>query len=177
MRPLDKFPEEYFLKYKTKPVKLKPFNPKQKRIANHYINKLRDLLKDFEVKLMIRGSTAFEILGKGDIEIGVYPEEKDWKQVISKLKDFFGEPENVEKDYVRFNDKKKEIEAEIIVLKGYEAKVDMRLTEYLTTHSALLKQYIQLKKKYTFSKREYQRQKSKFFAEVTRMIPERGRTS
>ena len=171
MKPLKKFPLEYFLKYKEKPVKLKKFSPVQTKIAKKYLQKLSIILKAFDIELKVRGSTAFGILGKGEVEVGVYPKQSDWKLVLSVLEEKWGKPENLEENYARFNDKCNGIEIEIIVLKGHDAKVDIKLHEYLLTHKELLNKYAEVKKKYAFSKREYQIQKNKFLDGVIKQIP------
>lgn len=171
MKPLDKFPDEYFLKYRQGPLKLHLYNPKQERVANYYIAKLRKLLGK-KVGLMIRGSTAFKILGKGEVEVGIYPKVSHWEGSIALLKRVFGNPENQEQNYLRFNDTYEGKQVEIILLKGYEAEVDIKLHEYLIAHPKLLKEYEDIKIKYCFSKREYQRQKSEFLARVISEIPE-----
>lgn len=166
MTIIKRFPPEHFLKYKEKPVKLKPFSQKQEAVAKIYLKRLDKLLKEFDLKLMIRGSTSFRILGKGDVEIGVYPKETDWNIVVRRLKKEFGNPGNVEEDYVRFNDVYEEIDVEIIMQKGEEATQDIKLHKYLMEHANLLKEYESLKKRYAFSKREYQIQKNKFLSEI-----------
>lgn len=171
MKGLNKFPEEYFLKYKTKPVKLKPYNPKQEEIAQIYLNEIKEVLKGYDVRLKVRGSTSFKILGKGEVEVGIYPKDEEWIGVIEILKEKFGEPENIEEDYVRFNDKYEEIEVEIILLKGHEANADIKLHDYMIANPRLLKEYEEVKKKYCFSKREYQRQKHYFLSRVIEKIP------
>ena len=172
VKGLSKIPEEYFLKYKTKSVKLKPYNPKQEEIAQKYLDIIKKVLKDYKVRLKVRGSTFFKILGKGEVEVGVYPKEEEWDGVIEKLKVKFGEPENVEDDYVRFNDIYEDIEVEIILLKGHEADVDIELHDYMVAHPEILKEYEEVKRKYCFSKREYQRQKHYFLSKVIENIPE-----
>lgn len=161
-----KFSDKYFLKYKTKPVRLKPYDPKQEEIGKIYLEKVGNALKDFNLKTMIRGSTAFKILGKGEVEIGIYPQKKDWEDVIDKLKTLFGDPLNREEDYVRFNDLYQTTEVEIILLKGKEGEVDIKLHEFLINHPELLKEYVQIKKKYSVSKREYQKQKHYFLTGI-----------
>jgi len=170
MKGLNKFPEEYFLKYKTNSVKLRPYDPKQEQVGKIYMEKIKAELKEFQVKLMVRGSTAFKILGKGEVEVGVYPQAKDWDRVTEKLKVVFGEPENVEDNYARFNDRYEDVEIEIILLTGHEADVDIKLHAFMINHPDTLKKYEAMKKKYSFSKREYQRQKSHFLSEIIENI-------
>lgn len=171
MKGLNKFPDEYFLKYKEKPVRLKPYDPKQQIIADYYLSKLQNIFKGQEVKLMVRGSTAYKIMGKGEVEVGIYPQEKDWNKTKDLLTTTFGEPENVEENYMRFNDEHEGVEVEIIVLMGHEADVDIKLHQYLISHPDLLVSYEQVKRKNCFSKREYQRQKNIFLSEIVEKIP------
>ena len=162
----------YFKKFNTSPVEIKAYNPVSKEIAQEYIELLITLLKDFEVKIIHRGSTAFKISGKGDIEIGVYPGEEDWDMIVEKLESYFGSPENTEVDYARFNTLKNGFEIEIILQKGESARVDIALTEYLMSHPKLLKRYENLKRSYSFSKREYQIQKDRFLRNIIDSIPD-----
>jgi GrpB-like predicted nucleotidyltransferase (UPF0157 family) len=168
------FTEEYFLKYRETPVKLKPYSSKQEKIAKIYLKRIGDLLNNFDIKLMTRGSTAFKILGKGEVEVGVYPKDSDWLEVVKVLSKEFGEPETVEENYIRFNEiyKESEKEVEIILLKGREAEVDIKLHKYLIENPNLLEEYEEVKKKYCFSKREYQRQKNIFLNKVIGEIPD-----
>lgn len=174
MKALNKFSNEYFLKYRETPVKLKEYNPRQELIANKYILILKKILKGIDATISVRGSTLFKIYGKGEVEVGVYANDNNWKQVVIKLTSEFGEPEIVENNYARFNsiysvgDK----EVEIIVLKGFEALVDMKLHEYLLSHPDLLAEYVDVKKKSFFSKREYQIQKNMFLNKIIELIPE-----
>ena len=165
-------PDSYFEKFSTNPVSVKPFDPKSKLIAKEYIVLLRNFLKGYRVEILHRGSTAFGISGKGDVEIGIYPSETDWQSVIETLKNYFGELGNIEDDYARFNTEEDGYEIEIILQKGEAAKVDVALTNYFMIHPELLNEYEGVKKKYAYSKREYQIQKDKFLRKVVETIPE-----
>jgi GrpB-like predicted nucleotidyltransferase (UPF0157 family) len=172
MEDIPESPAGYFDKFDTDPVSIKPFDPRSRTIAAECLVKLRDLFTGLDTELSHRGSTAFGISGKGDVEIGVYPSEETWAEVLQRLEGVYGEAGNIEKNYVRFNDARGDYEIEIIVLRGYEAKVDKRLAEYLKEHPELLKDYEDVKKKYAYSKREYQRAKDRFLRSVVRMIPD-----
>lgn len=172
MKSLNKFPPEYFLKYRETPVKLKPYNSIQQEIGDYYIDKFKDLLQEFDVYIALKGSSLYKILGKGEVEVGIYPKEADWDSIIDILQNNLGEPKNVEMDYVRFNQVYKDKEVEIIILKGPEAVVDRKLQEYLCSHKDLLDEYTRVKQQNAFSKREYQIQKNKFLSKVIEMIPE-----
>ena len=172
MQPLNKFDENYFLKYKEKPVVLKPYDPKAQVIAEELIKTIKSWLKGLDIDVMIKGSTAYQIIGKGDIEIGIYGNEGNWDKVKTILTSKYGEPDNLENDYFRFTRSYKDFEVEIVTLKGYEGKLDRAITSFLIQNSKLLRQYEEIKLKSAFSKREYQIQKNKFFTKVAEMIPE-----
>lgn len=172
MRDLPLLPDSYFNKFSTRPVVIKPFDPKSKVIAEKYINLLNKLFGVYEVRILHRGSTAYGIAGKGDIEVGVYPKEEDWSGVIDILKNEFGEAGNIEDDYARFNTISDGFDIEIIIQKGRAAQTDIARNQYLLEHKEILREYEDLKKKYSYSKREYQLQKYKFLRKVVGSIPE-----
>jgi len=168
---LPKFKKEYFQKFSTRPVTIKPYDPKSQPVAKKYIRKLTKLLNGLGAEITHRGSTAFKISGKGDIELGIYPIRKSWYQVLERLINHYKGVGCLEKNYARFNDRFEGFEIEVIVLRGREATVDKKLTKYLLSHPEILKRYEELKKKYSFSHREYQIQKDKFLRKLVRQIP------
>lgn len=170
MRGFTKLPKGYFDKYSDKPVKIVKFNPKSRVVAENYIKKIELLLKDFKVELLLRGSTAYGIDGKGEIEIGVYPKEEDWGEVIKTLTAHFGKVDNLEENYARFNDIFDGSEIEVILLKGHDAQVDKKLTNYLICSPEVLREYEKLKYKYAYSKREYMLQKNEFLEGIVKKL-------
>ena len=52
---LPKFKKEYFQKFSTKPVNIKPYDPKSKVVAGKYIGKLTKLLEGFDIEIIHRG--------------------------------------------------------------------------------------------------------------------------
>jgi len=172
MRGLTKFDDSYFDIYKDKKVRIIPFSNKQTDIANKVIAKVKGQLLEFDIEYSIRGSTVFKISGKGEVEIGVYPKPKDWKNVINKLAQLYGPMEQEEENYARVNSMMDDIEIEIIVLKEHEAVVDIKLHKYLINNPELLKQYEQLKVDNCFSKKQYMIAKNNFLSEVIELIPE-----
>lgn len=173
MKQLPSFSEAYFNKFSTKPVVLKSYDPQSPIIAHEYITQLKKLLQQFpKVEIVHRGSTLFGILGKGDIEMGLYIPEDQWFDVLILLINYYKEIGNLEKDYARFNDEYKGYEIEVILFTGYNALVDKRVTEYMKNNTDLLKKYEYVKRKYAYSKREYQIQKDKFFRKVIEDIPD-----
>jgi hypothetical protein len=83
-----------------------------------------------------------------------------------------GLPGNTEQDYVRFDHIKDGFEIEIIVMRGWRAIVDRRLTGYLLCHPALLEEYERVKLTNAHSKRQYQKAKDRFFRAVIEKIPD-----
>lgn len=173
MRPLPVPPPGYYERFKERPVTVKSFDPASRAVAQRYMERLGRMLDGLDAGLQLRGSTAWGIAGKGDIEIGVFPGEGAWDNVIARLAQTFGLPPSLEENYARFNDNAEEFEIEIILLRGYEAEVDRRLSVYMPAHPDLLEEYAALKQRYCFSRREYQRHKDEFFAQVVAAIPEK----
>jgi GrpB-like predicted nucleotidyltransferase (UPF0157 family) len=168
MRGFKKLPKSYFNKYSDKPVIIIEYDPKTKLVARQYIDKLEGLLNGFPAEIMHRGSTAFGIAGKGDIEIGVYPIQ--WKETVKLLKDHYGKVDNEEENYARFNDNYKGFEIEVILMRGHDAEVDKKLTEHLKNSPVMLKKYENLKRKYSYSKKEYMIKKNDFFEKLAEKL-------
>ena len=89
-------PKEYFDKFSTTPVTIKPFDPRSREIARNCLEQLKALLAGLKVELSHRGSTRFGIKGKGDIELGVRPSDKDWSRALKRLESRYGKAGNVE---------------------------------------------------------------------------------
>lgn len=170
MRGFTNHQKSYFDKFSDKPVKIFPFDPRARIVAEKYIKKIESLLNNFEVEVLHRGSTAFGISGKGEIEIGIYPKQDGWEEVVRILKKHFGKVDNLEENYARFNDKFMNFEIEVILLRGHDATVDKKLTEYLKKSPGDLKDYEKVKRKYSFSKREYMVQKNKFLQRIVNKL-------
>ena len=170
MRGLNKFNASYFEKYRTTPVHIRPFSSKQTRIAKKIIATLRKQLTEFKIFYLVRGSTAFKISGKGEVEVGVYPHPVDWQPVLDALARYYGPPENLEDHYARFNTSVEDREVEIIILKEHEAEIDINLHRYLLSHPKLLQDYEMIKQQFSFSKREYMKAKNKFLSHVIDLI-------
>ncbi len=171
MKGLPKFSPIYFNRYDQHPVKFNPFNPQSTKVAQDYISALKKVLQKPHIHIIHRGSTAFKISGKGDIEIGIYPTQKEWPEILRLLQHQYKKINNLEDDYARFNDTFRNIDIEIILLKGHAATVDQKLHHHLLSHPHLLVEYELLKQKYSYSKREYQKRKDQFFRKVIRQLP------
>ena len=164
--------EEYFKKFSPKPVTLKPFDPQSKIVAENLARNIKELLEGIDCGILHIGSTAYEIAGKGEIEVLITPRESDWLKVLDKLTKQFGGTDNQEKDYAKINTQFDNFDCEIIVEKGYQALLDAAKCRYLINHPQLLKEYEELKKEYSDNKQDYEKRKDEFMVRVARMIPE-----
>lgn len=173
MRQHPPFPDRYWLKFSHQPVTIEPFNPYATQVAQQYQEQLQQLLEDIPIlHIYHRGSTALQIAGKGDIEIGVIPQDDFWFDAIIHLTNHFSGLGNLDDEYARFNDQLDGFDIEIILMRGYTATLDKALHKYLRMNPALLKEYEQLKQTHCHSQREYNQHKDQFFRRVTQLIPE-----
>lgn len=166
MKGIPKFPKKYFEQYRITPLKLKPYSSKQKEIGDKFVNKIIEIINDPKTEITLRGSTLYKILGKGDIDIGIYATPKGWKIALNKLLLFYGKARVIEKTFAAFYIEKDGFEIEISLMKGHQTEVDKALTNHFLTNSASLVEYENLKRKYSYSKREYLIQRDKFFRKI-----------
>jgi GrpB-like predicted nucleotidyltransferase (UPF0157 family) len=172
MKPLHKFSKEFFDKYKDKPVKLNPYDPKMLILANRYVDLLSEILKKQNVTVSIIGSVAYEI-PTTDVEVAVYVNDGNRNVILQTLKDKFGESSQSEKEFARFEIQNEEYEFDIHVYSGYEAEVSKRMTKFMLDNPRLIDEYAAIKNKYCFSRKEYQHQKDIFLNKVIEEIPEK----
>lgn len=117
------------------------------------------------------GSVAYKIPA-GDVEVGVYPNEGKFTQVVEILKKEFGAPETEREDFVKFEIEVGEIEASINIYQGHEALFCRNFTKYMLNHPELIEEYKKIKQEFSCSKREYQKQKYKFYDKILPEIPD-----
>ena len=170
MKDVKRFERKYFDSFRDTPLKLVPFLPIQKEIARMWVEKIENHMKGIDVKVCHRGSTLFEICGKGDIDVAVYTSTIDYEISKKRLILLFGSPRVEDRRFSVFYLIDQDYEVEISLMKGYEAKVDQGLTKELMSRPDLVKKYEQLKVKYAYSKREYLYQRSKFFKIILKSI-------
>jgi GrpB-like predicted nucleotidyltransferase (UPF0157 family) len=170
MRVAVEFSKKYFDQFRITPLKLVPFDPRTKIIANRWISELQEAINDPNVEIVHRGSTLFGICGKGDIDIAIYVSLKQWAHVLERLKVIYGVPAATGRDFAAFNLEEEKYQIEISLMKGYQIKVDKALTKFFLTNKDALKEYENLKKKYCFSKREYLIQRDKYLREIIHQL-------
>jgi len=172
MKQLPLFPNRYWLKFETKPVIISDYDPRSTNIAKKYIQNISQILTDYPIDAIYhRGSTALQISGKGDIEIGIIPQADYWFDTIVFLSQHFRGLGNLDDDYCRFNDNIDGYDIEIILMKGYTAHLDQKLHEFLSSRPEFLREYEQVKQANAYSQREYNRQKDTFFRKIIALIP------
>jgi hypothetical protein len=172
MRGLKSFPKIYFLKYNDKPVVIKAYDPKVKDVVIKYLKNIEPILDKYHLKPVLRGSSFFQIPGKGDIELGIHLNSNLWFQVIIEFINYFHGIENIDRDIAIFNEEFFGDDIEVVLMKGRTSKIDIALHKYLKLNKSLLIQYTELKYRFCTSKRTYQYQKDKFFRKIIKSIPE-----
>jgi len=171
MRGLTPRPKSYFTKYKNIPVEIKPFDPKSLEIYEKYKVRLFPILFKFNLTPFLRGSTLFQISGKGDIECGLSPSDDIWEKLKEVLNKFYKICIADDEEIMIFYEMFEGYDFEIIVMRGHTLKVDTKLHKYLLARKDLLDKYEEMKKKHAFSKRVYQYQKELFFRKVIKSMP------
>ena len=161
--PLD---DSYFEKFSTRPVTLKPFDPRTKEAALALMAILDRQVAAWGIRSVLHGSTALELEGKGEIEVVLYLDDENWEPVKVHLVEIYGHPYSEEENFVNINTEYRSIEVEIILVRGHDAEVNRALMDYLHTHPEACADYVVLKRRYASSRREYYRQKHRFFCGI-----------
>ena len=169
MKPL--LPIDYN-RYTTNPVPHEAWNPYTKTIASTMTAEIKSKLGELEFEIVHMGSTALELAGKNEIELYVYPAPQAWDEVFRILTSAYGEPGYTSPEFIRFNSELEGFELEIMQMRGYVGKLNKAIYRYLSENPELCQEYVEVKRKYCVSKREYQRHKDQFFEKLTRQIPE-----
>ena len=169
----DPFPDEYFEAKGDKPVKIKPYNKRYQKIAEDYLKKINKILKPVGFKAVHKGATALGISGKGDIEFGVYPTEKQWDNVLVVLINYFKGIVGLNQGFAQFISKYKGEEVEVICIReGFYAEIDKKLFAYLKKNKNIVKRYEKIKNDSAYSSKEYAKAKDKFFIKIIKQIPD-----
>lgn len=118
------------------------------------------------------GSTAIlDSVTKGDLDINVKVEEKDFTEAVKHLKKLYkiNQPENWTSDFASFKDETSlgiDFGAQLVVR---DSKSDdfTKMTEILKKNSDLLKEYNEMKLKYEGkSMNQYRKEKANFFQKL-----------
>jgi GrpB-like predicted nucleotidyltransferase (UPF0157 family) len=172
MKPITEFTKDQFAKFAPTPVKLKPFDPRNRLIAKEYIRDLDRTLAEWNIQAKIMGSTAYGIAGKGAIEVGLFLHGYNWEPVLGKLEEVYGQMEVKDRDYAQFHDEFQNYDIKVMLFKGHAAKVNRKLHDFFLNHPQVVKQYEDLKKRFSYSRRDYQREKQEFLNDIIEDLPE-----
>lgn len=169
MKPIS-LDESIFEKMSTKPVVLKPFDPRTKAAALALMVILDEQVATWGIRSVLHGSTALELEGKGEIEVSLYLDDETWEPVKSHLFALYGQPYSQEENFVNINTEYRSIDVEIILLRGHDAEVNRALMDYLHSHPDACAEYVRIKRQYAFSRQEYYRQKHRFFCGIIEQL-------
>jgi GrpB-like predicted nucleotidyltransferase (UPF0157 family) len=177
MKPLTQFTKDYFSKFSNRPVNLTPFDPISKIIAKDFIKQLYADLADWSVTIKIIGSTAYEIAGKGSIEIGIFTHGKDRDAILFKLEELYKPMEVKEQDFAEFHHEVQGRSIKVMILSGYAATVNKKMYDFFLNHPDMTKKYEDMKRRFSHSEQEYQEQKQEFLNEIIEELPEEQETN
>jgi GrpB-like predicted nucleotidyltransferase (UPF0157 family) len=157
-----------FLRFKETPVKCEPFDPRALELYEIYRARVRDWLGP-DAYIELRGSTALGLPGKGELDISVIAADvAEFRRIREKLLAVFGTAGSDEPEFVRFDDALEGREIELMIkLAGSEGeRLEQGVLERLRSDPRARERYVELKQRYAYSKREYYRQKERFFGEL-----------
>lgn len=161
-------PGDPFARYSEKPVPLRPFDPAALETCAAYRRRLLDLLGP-RARIELRGSTALGLPGKGELDIAVVAADREeFARYRALLMTAYGAPGSDEAEFARFNDEADGREIEIMVKLAGSAgeRAEAAIQERLRFDPDARRRYLELKERYSYSRREYYRQKDRFFQEL-----------
>ena len=160
--------EDPFARFSEVPVRIVPYDPASLALYEAYSERLRDLIGT-DACIELRGSTALGLPGKGELDINIIADGAEaFGQVREILIEAYGPPGSDEADFLRFNDRAGDTEIEILVkVRDSEGeRAERAFMDYLKAHPEACGRYVEIKRKYAFSRREYYRQKDRFYREI-----------
>lgn len=172
MKPLKIFSKDYYTKLPHAPVLIKPFNPQMKLIGKEYIKNIEQILSPWHVKAKIIGSTAYEIAGQGGIEVGIYLTNSNWNEVLNRLEHMDIQKDVLEHEFAQYIDNYQGYKIDLLLMKGHTARVNKHIYDFFIKHPDIAQKYEAIKKKFSYSKQEYQKQKTEFINDIVEELPE-----
>lgn len=158
--------EKYLLAIpEDKKVKIYPFDPKVRDIANEIIQKIKkEVAPNLEVLFM--GASALGIAGQGDLDIYILCSPKNFDKYLPELEKIFGEPFKKNPNFIEWGFEKYGHEVQLYLTNPNTESMQeqIQLFNRLKNDSALLEEYENLKlsmDKQSFQ--EYQRKKYEFY--------------
>lgn len=157
--------EKYLLTIpKNKKVKIYPFDPKVRDIANEIIQKIKEFSHNLEVLFM--GASALGIAGQGDLDIYILCSPENFDKYLLGLEKIFGKPFKKNPTFIEWGFEKYGHEVQLYLTDPNTESMQeqIQLFNRLKNNSALLEEYENLKlsmDKQSFQ--EYQRKKYEFY--------------
>lgn len=152
---VQEYPKEYFDKFSTHPVEIKPLDPASKQRSYRYLEILNEILSPFEASAELFGSVELEIDGKGEWEFSILLTDRQWYPVLAHLINHFKSIYTLLDDFAVFEDFWDQTQIEEIPMRGEAAQRNEAIMDFWRNNPAALKAYEQAKYQYATSKREY----------------------
>lgn len=165
-----RFPEEHYEAISEAPVELKPFDPAGKRLALEYERALNQLLEPLGVTAQLFGSTALELLGKGEWEFALFLEDVTWSPAIAFLRDHFGHAHVLDDAFALFRNDIEGYEVEVIAMRGEVARWNQAIMRYWRENPDARAAYAAGKLEHAHSKRAYYRWKDELIAGILEQL-------
>jgi hypothetical protein len=164
---------EYFKRFDENPIDLKPYDPSLTPIAVELIDMLVARLINIPVEILHIGASAYEISGKGGIEIAILSRDEDWEKIKKRLFPLYGKPKFELTERVGYNTQFKWKAVEILLMRGDTAKLNKAVHTALKGDTSKLQEYEAIKEESKHSNREYHIAKNKFFENIIEALPEK----
>ncbi len=157
----------------TKIVKIKPYNPLSKTAFESRKQQLQAIVGS-DTEILFKGAAAWEISGKGDIDIYIPSPAAQFDTYFHQLKDSLGEPGSFYPlERVRWNTTTNNIETEIFLV-NQDAdfwKESLDFWNYIESHPEALNEYRIIKENADGkSVREYYQAKIEFYNKSLNII-------
>ena len=150
-----------------KTVKIYPYDPKLKDIAEEFIQKAH--LGDPNLEVLFMGASGLGISGQGDIDLYALNPTRDLNKYSLRLTEQFGEPKSKSQTSIawEFESEGHGVEFYLTDPNSPEMQEQIKIFKMLKDNPELLKEYEQLKQECDgLPFREYQRRKYEFYNKI-----------
>ena len=142
------------------------YDPKSTQIASDFIDNIKDVLPEADVRFM--GASALRISGQGDIDIYIFANPKKFAAYLPILKKVLGKPiHNSSLIEWQFSRNNHDITIYLDDPDKPTTQSQIKIFEALKRDKSLLAEYEKLKNKASkLSMREYQKSKYEFYNKI-----------
>ena len=151
----------------SKTVKVYPYNPAFKKIAEDVISKIKGAITNIDVVHM--GASGLEISGQGDIDIYALFERNEFSNTLNAIIKIFGKPTKLNNNSAEWDlsNEQQEITLYLDTLENPSMLRQYKVFTILKSNPDLLNEYQQRKEQMNGkSYREYQRIKYEFYNKI-----------